>query len=64
MHITMYMQDKIYDLLQEKTCNPKDQSQAKAPKTQCFRGFYGVPDTIRTCDLQSRRPKIRANLKT
>lgn len=26
----------------------------KAPKTQCFRGFYGVPGRIRTSGLQSR----------
>ena len=34
--------------------NNKKQGNVKAPKTQCFRGFHGVPDTIRTCDLQSR----------
>ena len=26
----------------------------KAPKTQCFRGFSGVPGRIRTSGLQSR----------
>ena len=54
-HKILYMHYLICKRKEENRSDGNEQTQkTKSPENAVFSGLLGVPDTIRTCDLQSR----------